>query len=124
MLPGGQYAEKRLLLNVPAQTEEVLCKLPLNDQDVSHVIINFEKVSSNPKQVREHPVSMGNIRKALKWLIEHNPLYCNDNININNTFSATSEISSMSICVNNSLEENVLIPVNHSSDCVVHSHRK
>lgn len=65
---------------------------------------------------------MGNIRKALKWLINNNPLYINDNININDTNSAIKpEISSESICNNNSLEENVLIPVNHSSDCVVNS---
>ena len=64
LLPGGQYAEKGLILNLPAPIQDIVTKLPLNTESVSHVVVGFEKNGSNTHPVVGHSVCLPKIKNA------------------------------------------------------------
>ena len=56
LLPGGQYAEKGLILNLLAPIQDIVTKLPLNAESVSYVVVGFEKNGLNTHPVVGHTV--------------------------------------------------------------------
>lgn len=73
ILPGGQYAEKGLVLNLPMNVQEIANQLPRNFEENATLSVHF--LHSEPAVTNKHFISCKNLKDALTWLIENNPLY-------------------------------------------------
>ena len=75
ILPGGQYAEEGLILNLPNDIESVISQLPQNVENAPYLIVKFERNNKFPKEVKTMHVSVANVQDALLWLRENNVLF-------------------------------------------------
>lgn len=68
ILPGGQYAEKRLVLNLPSNISIVASQLLHSFTNDSYVTVCFDKESRIPVDIKSRLVFVKKISNALAWL--------------------------------------------------------
>jgi hypothetical protein len=51
MLPGSQYAERGLVLNLPSNTLEVITKMPLSFKNLPFVVVHFDSENSCAREM-------------------------------------------------------------------------
>lgn len=82
VLPGGQYAEKGLVLNLPSDVQNVANQLPIKSAYSAMVGVKFiddKHVSDDDIKYFASPLK---VFQALKWLKKHNILYSDVNIDM------------------------------------------
>ena len=82
ILPGGQYAEKGLVLDLPVEMENIARQLP---EMLQHPIclINYEASKPHSSDMK-HLINPKRVWNAMLWLKENNHLYSHVNLDINN----------------------------------------
>ena len=108
MLPGGQYAEKGLVLNMPVNVNNVTSQLPLLERNVT-CFVSFEG-----SETKLYAINPGKVVDAYAWLKENNHLY--HDVQNNTAFSTvtTQNKKADQTLLVDQLEENAIIPVNYS----------
>ena len=110
ILPGGQMAEKGLVLNLPTNVQIIANQLPLNVDDTCIVTVNYEHNSYVESENFRYKASPSKVKKALLWLKKYNVLY--NDITIDNekflNFSNEQEYSLDSI----EMESATVTPLN------------
>ena len=112
ILPGGQYAEKGLVLNIPVNVTQVTSQLPQVQHD-STCFVSFEDSQTDAQYI----INPCKVWEAFNWLKHNNHLY--EQIQNNTKFlddlsqAPPPENSDNTVSLND-LEENALIPVNYS----------
>lgn len=78
VLPGGQFAEKGLVLNLPTDVQKIANQLPRKCENLDLITAHF--VHQDRYETDEnlrYKVSPSRLRNALIWLKENNNLYQN-----------------------------------------------
>ena len=74
ILPGGQFAEKGLVLNLPVHVNTVLDQvLPFSESPCA-CVVHFEAGKPKPSSVK-YVLDTENVLQAFRWLQKNNPLY-------------------------------------------------
>ena len=74
ILPGGQYAERGLVLNLPVNVDVVSEELHKLNVDDNVCIVHFEKTKPTTNQLQHH-IRSHLVKNALEWLQKNNHLY-------------------------------------------------
>ena len=113
ILPGGQYAEKGLMLNLPVDISAVTSQLPSLLQH-NTCAVTFEAGNPTTTSV-QHMINPQNVWDALQWLHAHNHLYHNVNISQMSHIPLNDSNISTDDMVDNidSTEENSYIPLDY-----------
>ena len=82
VLPGGQYAEKGLVLNLPSDVQNVADQLPIKSAYSDIVGVKFIDDKHVSDDDIKYFASPSNVFQALKWLKKHNVLYSDVNIDM------------------------------------------
>lgn len=82
VLPGGQYAEKGLVLNLPSDVQNVANQLPVRFAHSDMVGVKFIDDKHVPDDDIKYLASPLKVFQALKWLKKHNILYRDVNIDM------------------------------------------
>jgi hypothetical protein len=130
ILPGGQFAEKGMVLNLPMNVSPVVEQLTKLTNSTSMCVVNFEAGKTKPSSV-DYLIDPHKLLLAFNWLKLHNHLYqdlCTDSQLVDMSTTGKSAINldqSMNLCDAdvNSLEEMSMIPVDYVSELqgTVHS---
>lgn len=75
ILPGGQMAEKGLILNLPTNVQVIANQLPEGINDGCFFAVNFEHKGYVESEKFKYFVSPQKVKKALLWLKRNNLLY-------------------------------------------------
>ena len=62
IFPGGQYAKKGLILNLPNDIESVISQLPQNVKNTQYLIATFDRDNKFPKEVKATQVSVAKVQ--------------------------------------------------------------
>ncbi|KAJ8309649.1 hypothetical protein KUTeg_012806 [Tegillarca granosa] len=98
VLPGGQYAEKGLVLNLPSNVQTIATQLPKSSQNVDILLIrymhnhNLNVANENLK----HFASASKIVSALQWLKQNNKHYVDLIINEMGSLNQSSYMHNIS----------------------------
>ena len=109
ILPGGQYAEKGLVLNMPVNITQINSQLPQLQHNTT-CLVSFDDSHSSAQYLFDP----SKVWEAYNWLKCNNHLYYH--VKNNTAFTnSTSEknVANVSLCLDD-VEENVLIPVNYT----------
>ena len=90
ILPGGQYAEKGLVLNLPMNVQEIANQLPRKFSDDCTLSVHF--LHNEPVITDRHFVSCRKLKDAIVWLVQNNPLY--SEISVSNSIDRLQNQSS------------------------------
>lgn len=128
ILPGGQFAEKGMVLNLPMNVTPVVQQLSKLTNSTSICVVNFEAGKTKPSSV-DYLIDPHKLLLAFNWLKLHNHLYhdlCTDNQLVD--LMSTAEASSSNVDSNSpgadvgNLEEMSMIPIDYVSDAQVAVH--
>ena len=118
ILPGGQYAERGLALNLPVNINHIMTQLQNMKNDNALCMVHFAAQRVQPKDVN-YLIRPHILQSAFKWLKQNNHLYTNFDLNstfVNNEHHTTStsetneDITSDNV---DALEENAFIGVDY-----------
>lgn len=114
ILPGGQYAEKGLILNLPSNIQDIANQLPRHFNDDYTLSVHF--LHNEPVVTHRHFVNCKNIKSALLWLTQNNPLYQNIKLDdcidrIEHTSSELLDPYESSSLLDSNLEQSSMTPL-------------
>lgn len=112
VLPGGQFAEKGLVLNLPTDVQNIANQLPRKCENLDLITAHF--VHQDRYETDEnlrYKVSPSRLRNALIWLKENNNLY--QNIKIVSDFENCEEINNSTLDLDD-FEYSTVTPMNAS----------
>ena len=72
VLPGGQFAQHGIAVNIPINMNEQLAMLPTSSVSNSPVLIIFDRPNKEPVTL---PVRLPLLLRAIMWIMENNHLY-------------------------------------------------
>ena len=116
ILPGGQFCEKGLVLNLPTNVQTIASQLP-NDIDSTsllavHYLYNHGYAAANDYKIFASP---SKVKRALIWLKENNALYSDIDIIMNkNTLYQNGLDVTESCSLQNNFDSCSLTPLNTS----------
>ncbi len=116
ILPGGQFAEKGLVLNLPVDVTDIANQVESIGNNTHMCAVNFE-ASKLTSVKTKHFVRPSYLQKAFKWLQENNHLYTRTTDTLNSKPSETDNTCrrchvDQEQC--DSIEENSLIPIDYT----------
>ena len=113
VLPGGQFAQHGIAVNIPINMNEQLSMLPASSCRNSSVLISFARPNKEPVIL---PVRLPILLRALVWLKENNHLYTDIDISDMQTMAAASEIGVEETSgLTDTIEEEFSLTVKNSS---------
>ena len=84
ILPGGQFAEKGLVLNLPTDVQNIANQLPCKSDNLDLIAVQFlHQDKYEPVENFNYRVSPSRLNNALIWLKENNVLYRNITVQCN-----------------------------------------
>lgn len=82
ILPGGQYGEKGLVLNLPSNVQLVANQLPQSTRDVNLIGVKYLHESHVADEEWKYFACPSKLLEALNWLKANNKLYANISVDL------------------------------------------
>lgn len=130
LLPGGQYAQKGLILNLPVNIENIFEQFPQNLEQCPLIDLKFEYSNGSVYVSNHHKIRSKKYAEAMNWLVKNNCHYNNMSFNVSNVVQELNKLNESLSTFNREkeeLEEAVMIPVdntcNTSDNAYIHVQR-
>ncbi|XP_048731467.2 uncharacterized protein LOC125648408 [Ostrea edulis] len=124
-LPGGQYAQKGLVLNLPVNIENIIEQFPQNLEQCPLIELKFENSNGSLYVGNHHKIRSKKYAEAMHWLIKNNCYYTDLSFNVSDVVNDLNKLNENFSTYNKEeeeLEEAVMIPVDNSCNISKHAY--